>query len=110
MAATRSASTDKASAQKAVNMQLFHMVQLSLLQASVQLSMAHCSKLLQDVLDIIIIMCFSITVYNCTSIIPRFLSFLILRFKDQIMRPILLHNLCCQWRQSLTIVKVSIIT
>lgn len=43
MVDTRSASTDKASAKNALNMQLFHMVKLSLLQASVQLSMAQGS-------------------------------------------------------------------
>ncbi|XP_059208026.1 odorant receptor 131-2-like [Centropristis striata] len=98
--AARSASTDKASTQKARNTLLLHLVQLGL-----SLSSTIYNPLLiaiYKVLDIITFVHIQRFLYVCIIIFPRCLSSLIYGIRDQTIRPILVYNLCCQWRGSLS--------
>ncbi|KAM3602013.1 uncharacterized protein V6R79_022861 [Siganus canaliculatus] len=92
--AARSASTDKASALKARNTLLLHLVQLSLSL----LSTTHNSVMM------IISQTFGpsvrahtqIFVYVFFLILPRCLSSLIYGIRDQTIRPVLVYYLCCR--------------
>uniref|UniRef100_A0A4W6F9K3 G-protein coupled receptors family 1 profile domain-containing protein n=1 Tax=Lates calcarifer TaxID=8187 RepID=A0A4W6F9K3_LATCA len=98
MVAARSASTDKASVQKARKTLLLHMVQLGLSLSSttyIPLVIA-----ISKVLDRIVIVRIQNVIYVCAIILPRCLSSLIYGIRDQTIRPVLMHHLCCQWRQS----------
>ncbi|XP_059208020.1 odorant receptor 131-2-like [Centropristis striata] len=98
--AARSASTDKASTQKARNTLLLHLVQLGLSLSSTihkPLVMA-----IYKVLDRITFVQIQVFLYVCMIIFPRCLSSLIYGIRDQTIRPILVYNLCCQWRGSLS--------
>ncbi|XP_070773540.1 odorant receptor 131-2-like [Enoplosus armatus] len=101
MVAARSASTDKASAHKARNTLLLHLVQLGLSLSST----IHNPLLLaiSKVVDRIIFVRIQIVIYLCISIFPRCLSSLIYGLRDQTIRPILMYHLCCQWRCSLSL-------
>ncbi|XP_070839529.1 odorant receptor 131-2-like [Chaetodon trifascialis] len=101
MVAARSASTDKASARKARNTLLLHLVQLGLSLSST----VHNSMLIAiyKVLDRKILVRIQIVLYVCIIIFPRCLSSLIYGLRDQTIRPILLYNLCCQRRRSISV-------
>ncbi|XP_059190866.1 odorant receptor 131-2-like [Centropristis striata] len=97
--AARSASTDKASTQKARNTLLLHLVQLGLSLSSTihdPLLMA-----IYKVLDRLAFLQIQVFLYVFIFILPRCLSSLIYGIRDQTIRPILVYNLCCQWRGSL---------
>ncbi|XP_018543934.1 odorant receptor 131-2-like [Lates calcarifer] len=98
MVAARSASTDKASARKARNTLLLHLVQLglSLLSTIHNFLLFSISKSL----DRVKIVRIQIVIYLCIIILPRCLSSLIYGIRDQIIRPVLMYNLCCHWRRS----------
>ncbi|XP_044077216.1 odorant receptor 131-2-like [Siniperca chuatsi] len=98
MIAARSASTDKASARKARNTLLLHLVQLGL-----SLSSTIHNPLLLSIskkLDRVIIVHIQIVIYVCVIILPKCLSALIYGLRDQTIRPVLMYNLCCQRRCS----------
>uniref|UniRef100_A0A4W6FA87 G-protein coupled receptors family 1 profile domain-containing protein n=1 Tax=Lates calcarifer TaxID=8187 RepID=A0A4W6FA87_LATCA len=92
MVAARSASTDKASARKARNTLLLHLVQLglSLLSTIHNFLLFSISKSL----DRVKIVRIQIVIYLCIIILPRCLSSLIYGIRDQIIRPVLMYNLC----------------
>ncbi|XP_053188078.1 odorant receptor 131-2-like [Scomber japonicus] len=94
MIAARSASTDRASADKARNTLLLHLVQLGLSLSSA----IHNSFLIviSKVLDITVFIRIQIVVYVCVVILPRCLSALIYGIRDQTIRPILVYHLCCR--------------
>ncbi|KAM4726829.1 odorant receptor 131-2-like [Anableps anableps] len=92
--AARSASTDKALARKARNTVLLHLVQLGLSLSSTinnPLIIA-LSKRLTRVAFLWVQNVF----YVCFIIFPRCLSSLIYGLRDQTIRPVLLHYLCCR--------------
>ncbi|XP_029375552.1 odorant receptor 131-2-like [Echeneis naucrates] len=93
MVAARSASTDRASAQKARNTLLLHLLQLGLsLVSTVQtLFIFAISKALNRLFLVHV----HIVVYVCIVIFPRCLSALIYGIRDQTLRPVLLYHLCC---------------
>ncbi|XP_018543949.1 odorant receptor 131-2-like [Lates calcarifer] len=98
MVAARSASTDKASVQKARKTLLLHMVQLGLsLSSTIYIPMVIA---ISKVLDRIVIVRIQNVLYVCAVLLPRCLSSLIYGIRDQTIRPVLMHHLCCQWRQS----------
>ncbi|XP_051250716.1 odorant receptor 131-2-like [Dicentrarchus labrax] len=96
--AARSASTDKASARKARNTLLLHLVQLGLSLSSTihDPLLFSISKNLGRVMTVRI----QIVFYICIIILPRCLSSLIYGLRDQTIRPVLMYNLCCQWKRS----------
>ncbi|XP_038564815.1 odorant receptor 131-2-like [Micropterus salmoides] len=93
MIAARSASTDKASARKARNTLLLHLVQLGL-----SLSSTVYNPLLFFIskYDSVILSRIHTVIYVCFIILPRCLSALIYGLRDQTIRPVLMYNLCCQ--------------
>ncbi|KAM9348512.1 odorant receptor 131-2-like [Symphorus nematophorus] len=98
MIAARSASTDKASARKARNTLLLHLVQLGLtlsstMHASIVVSL---SKTLQR----LVIARIKSIFYVCIYILPRCLSSLIYGLRDQTIRPVLMYHLCCRLKLS----------
>ncbi|XP_032366334.1 odorant receptor 131-2-like [Etheostoma spectabile] len=105
MIAARSASTDKASARRARNTLLLHLGQLGLSLSST----VHTPLLiaLSKVLDRIKLVRIQIFLYVCIIIFPRCLSSLIYGIRDQTIRPVLVYNLCCQWRHSLSLSVIS---
>ncbi|XP_041808752.1 odorant receptor 131-2-like [Chelmon rostratus] len=103
MVAARSASTDKASARKARNTLLLHLVQLGL-----SLSSAIYNPLLvviSKVLHRIVLVRIQIVVYTCVVIFPRCLSAFIYGIRDQTIRPIFICHLCCQLKLSVIAAK-----
>ncbi|XP_022600434.1 olfactory receptor 24-like [Seriola dumerili] len=97
MLAARSASTDKASAKKARNTLLLHLVQLGL-----SISSTIHNPLLFSIpksLDRVTTVRIQIVIYLCIIILPRCLSGLIYGLRDQTIRPVFMH-LCCQWKRS----------
>ena len=99
--AARSASTDKASARKVRNTLLLHLVQVGLSLSST----IHNPMLIaiSKVLDRIILVYIQIVFYVCFFIFPRCLTSLIYGIRDQTIRPVLMYNLCCQCRGSLSV-------
>uniref|UniRef100_A0A4W6EDK4 G-protein coupled receptors family 1 profile domain-containing protein n=1 Tax=Lates calcarifer TaxID=8187 RepID=A0A4W6EDK4_LATCA len=99
MVAARSASTDKASARKARNTLLLHLVQLGLSL----LSTMHNSivQSLSTVLQRLVIGRIKTVFYVFIYILPRCLSSLIYGLRDQTIRPVLLYHLCCRMSLSL---------
>uniref|UniRef100_A0A8P4GG16 G-protein coupled receptors family 1 profile domain-containing protein n=1 Tax=Dicentrarchus labrax TaxID=13489 RepID=A0A8P4GG16_DICLA len=98
MIAARSASTDKASARKARNTLLLHLVQLGLtllstLYTSIVVSL---SKTLHRVIIGRIKSFFYVFIY----IFPRCLSSLIYGLRDQTIRSVLMYHLCCRLKLS----------
>lgn len=101
--AARSASTDEASARKARNTLLLHLLQLGFsLSSTVNNAVLFVTSktvsrrvfaLIQNVL------------YLLFFILPRCLSALIYGLRDQSIRPLLLHNLCCRLKRSVTTAK-----
>ncbi|XP_053188073.1 odorant receptor 131-2-like [Scomber japonicus] len=94
MIAARSASTDKASADKVRNTLLLHLVQLGLSLSSTM----HNPFLIviSKVVDMTVFIRIQIVVYVCIFIFPRCLSALIYGIRDQTIRPILVYHLCCR--------------
>ncbi|KAG8008389.1 Olfactory receptor 7G1 [Nibea albiflora] len=95
----RSVSTDKASAIKALQTLLLHLIQLSLILTSTLFStivLAIATTVGRAGLMRIYNLCFVFL-----SILPRCLSALIYGLRDQTIRPVLLQNLCCWWRCSI---------
>ncbi|KAM4545862.1 odorant receptor 131-2-like [Odontesthes bonariensis] len=96
--AARSASTDKASALKARNTLLMHLVQLGL-----SISSTIHNPLLFAVSKLVL---FSVLIriqnffYVFFIILPRCLSALIYGLRDQTIRPVLMYNLCCRIKLS----------
>ncbi|XP_075343215.1 odorant receptor 131-2-like [Odontesthes bonariensis] len=101
--AARSASTDKASALKARNTLLMHLVQLGF-----SISSTIHNPLLIAVSKLVL---FSVLLriqnffYVFFIILPRCLSALIYGLRDQTIRPVLMYNLCCQIKLSVISVK-----
>ncbi|XP_038564811.1 odorant receptor 131-2-like [Micropterus salmoides] len=94
MIAARSASTDKASARKARNTLLLHLVQLGLSLSSTVYNPLLVS--ISENLNSVIFVRIQGVIYVCIIILPRCLSALIYGLRDQTIRPVLMYNLCCQ--------------
>lgn len=102
MVVARSASTDKPSAQKARNTLLLHLVQLGLSLCSTIQDIILLQSL-SRVIDRITAVRIQIGIYISIVILPRCLSCFIYGLRDQTIRPVLLHHLCLQWRQSVPV-------
>ncbi|KAM9348492.1 odorant receptor 131-2-like [Symphorus nematophorus] len=98
MIAARSASTDKASARKARNTLLLHLVQLGLTLSSTM--RANIVVSLLKTLQRLVIARFRSVFYVCIFILPRCLSSLIYGLRDQTIRPVLMYHLCCRLKLS----------
>ncbi|XP_038137508.1 odorant receptor 131-2-like [Cyprinodon tularosa] len=98
--AAHSASTDEASASKARRTLLLHLLQMGLTVSSTMFNSLTIviSKHLER-LEAIRIQVF---LYICIMVLPKCLSSLIYGLRDQTIRPILMLNLCCQWRGSVS--------
>ncbi|KAG8008382.1 Olfactory receptor 2A12 [Nibea albiflora] len=94
MVAARSASTDKASARKARNTLLLHLIQLGLTLLSTMHGPIIVS--LSTVLQRLLIVRIKSVLYVFIYILPRCLSSLIYGLRDQAIRPILMYHLCCR--------------
>ncbi|KAL3970501.1 olfactory receptor [Sarotherodon galilaeus] len=94
--AARSASTDKASAHKALNTLLLHLVQLGLSLSSTIYNPLLTA--LARVLTRIVFVRIQVVFYVCIFLLPRCLSSLIYGIRDQSIRPVLMQHLCCQLR------------
>ncbi|XP_076607096.1 odorant receptor 131-2-like [Chaetodon auriga] len=107
MVAARSASTDKASARKARNTLLLHLVQLFLsLSSTIHSPLVFA---ITKVVDRITILRIKNILYVCVILLPRCLSALIYGIRDQNIRPILIGHLCCRYKLSVvTVTKVSV--
>ncbi|AWO99585.1 putative olfactory receptor 2A12-like [Scophthalmus maximus] len=93
MVAARSASADKASARKARNTLLLHLVQLGLsLSSTVYIPILTVSRTLPKIVFVRI----QIVFFFCIFIVPRCLSSLIYGIRDQTIRPALMYHLCCR--------------
>ncbi|XP_074466594.1 odorant receptor 131-2-like [Sebastes fasciatus] len=106
MIAARSASTDKASAQKARNTLLLHMVQLGL-----SLSSTIYNPILIALSRIVTRIVFVRTqnaFYVLIFIFPRCLSSLIYGIRDQNIRPVLVYHLCCRLKLSVAPAKAKV--
>ncbi|XP_028277881.1 odorant receptor 131-2-like [Parambassis ranga] len=93
--AARSASTDKASARKARNTLLLHLVQLCLILSSTMFSPLLMA--LSGILTRIVFVRLYTVLYVCVSLFPRCLCSLIYGIRDQTIRPVLMHHLCCRF-------------
>ncbi|XP_053188095.1 odorant receptor 131-2-like [Scomber japonicus] len=104
--AARSASTDKASARKARNTLLLHLVQLGLSL----LATMHNPLLLaiSEIGSRIVIVRIRMVVYVCIILFPRCLSSLIYGLRDQTIRPILMYHLCCRVKLSVIPAKAEV--
>ncbi|XP_049896903.1 odorant receptor 131-2-like [Epinephelus moara] len=103
--AARSASTDKASAQKARNTLLLHLVQLGLSLVSTM----HNSLLvaITKIVTRTLVVRIHTVLYVCIFIFPRCLSSLIYGIRDHTIRPVLMYHLCCRLKLSVVSAKVS---
>ncbi|KAF7206864.1 odorant receptor 131-2-like [Nothobranchius furzeri] len=92
--AARSASTDRALAQKARHTLLLHLVQLGLSLSST----IHNPLIitLSRVLTRVVFLWVQNIFYVCFIIFPRCLSSLIYGLRDQTIRPVLMYHLCCR--------------
>uniref|UniRef100_UPI0037E86D08 odorant receptor 131-2-like n=1 Tax=Semicossyphus pulcher TaxID=241346 RepID=UPI0037E86D08 len=88
----RSASTDKASARKALRTMLLQMVQLCLALISTMYN--NIILLTAKIVRGLALMCIQNACFVFFNILPRCLSALIYGFRDQTIRPFLLKNLC----------------
>ncbi|KAM4726919.1 odorant receptor 131-2-like [Anableps anableps] len=102
--AARSASTDKASANKARRTLLLHLLQMGLTLSST----IHNSLLtvISENLDRVLAVRIQVVLYVCVIVLPKCLSSLIYGLRDQTIRPVLMLNLICQWRGSALICDV----
>ncbi|KAK2827960.1 hypothetical protein Q5P01_018994 [Channa striata] len=98
----KSASTDRASARKALQTLLLHLIQLSLILTSTFFTTIIAAYATVGRLTLI-------RVYNvcfvCLNILPRCLSALIYGIKDQNIRPVFMKYLFCQGRSSVILNK-----
>ncbi|XP_029375549.1 odorant receptor 131-2-like [Echeneis naucrates] len=94
MVAARSASTDRASAQKARNTLLLHLLQLGLsLSSTMHTTVVQSVSTILPRLEIVRMKnVFYVFIY----ILPRCLTSLIYGLRDQTIRPALLYHLCCR--------------
>ncbi|KAM7397461.1 hypothetical protein PAMA_005652 [Pampus argenteus] len=94
MVAARSASTDNASARKARNTLLLHLVQLGLSLSSTIYNpiLIALSKIVTRIVFVRVQNVF----YVCIFFFPRCLSSLIYGIRDQTIRPVLMYHLCCR--------------
>ncbi|XP_072230574.1 odorant receptor 131-2-like [Leuresthes tenuis] len=92
--AARSASTDKASAKKALKTLLMHLLQLGLSMSST----VHSTLIIvvSTNLDRVIAVNIQVLLYLCLNIIPKCLSSLIYGLRDQTIRPVLMFYLSCR--------------
>ncbi|XP_042337649.1 odorant receptor 131-2-like, partial [Plectropomus leopardus] len=106
MIAARSASTDKASARKARNTLLLHLVQLGL-----SLSSTIHNPLITAISKVtdrrVMLRIWSI-IYVSLILLPRCLTALIYGIRDQAIRSILMYYLCCRLKPSLIPAKVEV--
>ncbi|KAM7373871.1 hypothetical protein PAMP_006561 [Pampus punctatissimus] len=104
--AARSASTDKASAHKARNTLLLHLVQLgfSLLSTMHNPLLIAISKIVTRIVLVRIQNVF----YVFIIILPRCLSALIYGLRDQTIRPVLVYYLCCRLKLSVAPTKADV--
>ena len=96
--AARSASTDKASARKARNTLLLHLVQLCL-----SLSSTIYRPILTAISENATMMKrghIQVILYVFVSLFPRCLSSLIYGIRDRTIRPVLMYHLCCRIKPS----------
>ncbi|XP_028277859.1 odorant receptor 131-2-like [Parambassis ranga] len=91
--AARSASTDKASAGKARNTLLLHLVQLCLILSSTIFS--PMLVMLRGILPRNTILRLYTFFYVCFSLFPRCRCSLIYVIRDQTIRPVLMQHICC---------------
>ncbi|XP_032432534.1 odorant receptor 131-2-like [Xiphophorus hellerii] len=98
--AARSAATDKESASKAKRTLLLHLLQMGL----TVLSTIHNSLItpISKNLDRVLTVRLQIFLYVSVTILPKCLNCLIYGLRDQTIRPILILNLSCQWRGSVS--------
>ncbi|XP_029375551.1 odorant receptor 131-2-like [Echeneis naucrates] len=94
----RSASADKASARKALQTLLLHLLQLSLILTSTFFSIIIIA-IGRSVGRLTLIRVYNVC-FVCLSILPRCLSALIYGLRDQTIRPVLIGNLCLCGRGS----------
>ncbi|XP_073335032.1 odorant receptor 131-2-like [Pagrus major] len=98
MVAAKSASEDRASAQKARNTLLLHLVQLGLsLSSTIHNPMLiaiskNATRMEQAHIQVIL--------YVCVSLLPRCLSSLVYGIRDPTIRPVLMYHLCCRMKRS----------
>ncbi|XP_042287422.1 odorant receptor 131-2-like [Thunnus maccoyii] len=104
--AARSASTDKASARKARNTLLLHLVQLGLSLSSTVYNpiLIALSKTVTRLVFVRVQNVF----YVCIFIFPRCLSSLIYGIRDQTIRPVLVYHLCCRLKLSVISAKAEV--
>ncbi|KAL7390322.1 hypothetical protein ABVT39_018817 [Epinephelus coioides] len=106
MIAARSASTDKASARKARNTLLLHLVQLGLcLSSTIHNPLVTAISKITD--RVIILRIWSIF-YVSLILFPRCLSALIYGIRDQAIRSILVYHLCCRLKLSIIPAKAEV--
>ncbi|XP_007541010.1 olfactory receptor-like protein OLF4 [Poecilia formosa] len=98
--AARSAATDKESASKAKRTLLLHLLQMGLTVSST----IHNSLVtaVSKSLDRVLAVRLQIFLYVSVSILPKCLNCLIYGLRDKTIRPILILNLSCQWRGSVS--------
>uniref|UniRef100_A0A3Q1ESW4 G-protein coupled receptors family 1 profile domain-containing protein n=1 Tax=Acanthochromis polyacanthus TaxID=80966 RepID=A0A3Q1ESW4_9TELE len=97
-AAARAASADEASARKARNTLLLHLVQLGLSLSSTIYNPLLIA--LSTAVSRIVFVRVQNVFYVCFVILPRCLSSLIYGLRDQRIRPVLLDHLCCRLGRS----------
>ncbi|KAM6932764.1 odorant receptor 131-2-like [Lycodopsis pacificus] len=104
--AARSASTDKASAQKARNTLLLHVVQLGLCLSSFMynLFLGAISKLVMRITLVRIRNAF----YMFFMILPKCLSSLIYGLRDRTIRYALVYHFCCRLKRSVVTAKAQV--
>ena len=105
MVAARSASADKASARKACNTLLLHLVQLGLSLSSTVYNPI-LTAVSRSVKRLVFVRLQNVF-YVCIFIFPRCLSSLIYGIRDQTIRPALMFYLCCRLKVLRTNTRVS---
>lgn len=92
----QSASTDKASAEKARKTLVLHLVQLGLSVSSTIHNPIFV--FIYKTVDSVIVVRIRVVIYLCIIILPRCLSSFIYGLRDHTIRPVLMLNLRCQWK------------